>query len=398
MEKCIICNGLTKVAIQVPDIYKSGFVNYGFDYNKIAKSSLSLNKCVDCGFIQLDNFLNQDELYREYYYRSSVNNTMVECLQDIVDSAELLCPDATNLLDIGCNDGTLLSLYKNKQKAFYKVGCDPATNLKTKHCDIFHNTYFDSTLKLDRKFDIITSIAMFYDVLKPRDFVGAIRDALANDGIWVMQMTDLTCMMQINAYDNICHEHIGYYTLKNFCQLCKDCGLEVFKVEYNNTNGRSVRCYVKKEQSTRKVTISVKDSLESEEIFFLMNPVEKYEKQIFQSLQDLNHYIVNSKKFIYCLGASTKGNTLLQLLSTDACNRIISCGEVDKEKINRYTIGTNIPILPEDKVFKEKSPESTEIIILPWHYKEFFRKKFDWWLEAGGTFIIPCPVPYQITK
>ena len=396
MEKCILCNNVTEVAIKIPDIYKSGFVNYGFDYNKITKSSLSLNKCVDCGFIQLDNFLNQDELYREYFYRSSVNNTMVECLQDIVDSIELIKgPRIFSVLDIGCNDGTLLSLYKDK--TIFKVGCDPATNLQTKNCDVFHNTYFDSNLKAGR-FDVITSIAMFYDVLNPRDFVGAIRDALNDDGIWVMQMTDLTCMMQINAYDNICHEHIGYYTLKNFCQLCKDCGLEVFKVEYNNTNGRSVRCYVKKQSSTRKVTVSVKDSLESEELFFLMNPVEKYGEKIVETVENLNNHIINSKKSIYCLGASTKGNTLLQLLSRDAKNRIISCGEIDKEKLNKYTIGTNIPIIPEDKLFKDSPPEQTEILILPWHYKEFFRKKFEWWLEAGGTFTIPCPTVYQITK
>ena len=140
------------------------------------KIPLKVIKCYKCGLVQLSNTVNSDLIYREYWYRSGVNETMREALKDIkkasLDLVNLKKDDL--IIDIGCNDGTLLNFFNNKK--YNLIGFDPALNLSNKKEKFLRiKNYFSSSnllkAKVYQKAKLITSIAMFYDLDNPNDFV-----------------------------------------------------------------------------------------------------------------------------------------------------------------------------------------------------------------------------------
>ena len=94
------------------------------------------------------------------------------------------------------------------------------------------------------KFDIITSIAMFYDIDDPNDFVKKIKNYLNKKGIWVFELSYLVEMVKKNSFDTICHEHLEYYSLTSINYLLKKNKLKIVKVSQNKINGGSIRCFV----------------------------------------------------------------------------------------------------------------------------------------------------------
>jgi len=332
---------------------------------------------------------------------------MVKDLQDIVTSIEKMIEikDHDIILDIGCNDGTLLSLYSNKKS--YKVGIDPAINLKEeaeKNCDVFINDYFSAHNYTFPDAKVITAIAMFYDLPDPNQFLEDIYYSLADDGIFVIQLTDLTSMLKVNAFDNICHEHLEYYTLGNLVNLFYGNNFIVQHVEYNNVNGKSIRIFARKDLGKRiKQSPSVLDSLIQEQDYLYENPLEKFPGKIKEIKNKVVSFIrafsrgepenYLPERSVFALGASTKGNTLLQVFGLDETD-IQAIGEINKDKIGLFTPGTAIPIYSEEDIFKEK-PDL--IIILPWHFTETFEKVTREYRMKGGLVLFPLPEPYVLT-
>ena len=151
---------------------------------------------------------------------------MTIALADISNKAEEIVKLSPNdiVIDIGCNDGTLLRSYKSPQ--IKKIGFEPAKNLQsyaTKGTtkifnDFFSNTPFKESFP-GEKAKIITAIAMFYDLDNPNSFVADIKKCLHEEGLFVIQMMYLENMMEKVAFDNICHEHLEYYSLTSLKNL-----------------------------------------------------------------------------------------------------------------------------------------------------------------------------------
>lgn len=390
---CVLCNGTdSEELLSLGDIYTSTFISAIEDEASLDKVPLDLHKCNKCGLVQLADKLELDTMYRQYFYRSGANPMMVNALHDIVESAKQYVPKYYSCLDIGCNDGTLLSFYES---GAWKVGIDPANNLEGKaiqHADNFINDYFTDQTNFASKFDIITSIAMFYDVPNPNRFVEAITNILKPHGVWIIQMTDLTSMLEINAYDNICHEHYVYYTLRLMKQLLEKYGLEIFKVEYNAINGRSVRLYVGHAGFHRE-TVSVQEALAQEDITLGRKTIQRFESKILDINAELVKFLVaNKHKNVYALGASTKGNTLLQIAGIDETH-IKGILEISEDKIGKMTVGSHIPIIRETLDLP-----IDYILLLPWHFATVFRDRYKDHLDRGVKFIIPIPEPMLLGK
>lgn len=387
---CRLCGSSLKTVIDLGDIYLNDFVDEG---EEIVSAPLTLVRCERCELVQLKHTSDLDRLYRQYWYQSSLNKSMVTALQDIVTNIEsrvTLYPGDT-VIDIGCNDGTLLSLYKNPN--LNRIGFDPALNLADKaqlHCDTFHNTYFGDTSIQTPKAKVITSIAMFYDLEDPHTFVELIKRSLAKDGIWVVQFTDLLSMFKINAFDNICHEHLEYYSFKVLKSLFEQHGLSVFDVSTNDVNGGSVRMYI-----CWKGKYLVQDSVSRhtlEETLYMSSftdPFEAFAYRVENIKREVTSFLETAKdegKRIFALGASTKGNTLLQYFGIST-NYIDYAAEVNKDKFGKKTVATNIPIISEQDALA-LCPDY--FLILPWHFKTGIIQNIK---KAGytGKFIIPCP-------
>ena len=381
--------------------YPSNFVELNSIPDKNEQIPLELIFCEkkDCGLLQLKHTASRELLYKEYWFRSGLNEKMVDALKDITKSVEKRLSLSENdiVLDIGCNDGTLLRSYQSKVRL---VGFEPASNLvneASKDTDLIINNFFSFYEFVqhfpNERIKAITSIAMFYDLEDPNSFVSDIVNCLDQDGIWVIQMAYLIPMLELNAFDNIVHEHLEYWSLKSVKRLLEEHGLEIFDVELNDVYGGSFRIFVKTKKNEKiNIQNSVDEFLKKEDEFGL----EKKETYLnfanrVNSLKNkLNDFIkkeISNGKLIYAYGASTKGNTLLQFYNLN--NKLISkAADRDSKKFGKMTVGSNIPVISEEQARDEK-PDY--FLILPWHLVNFFKERENKFLNNGGKFIVPLP-------
>ena len=203
-----------------------------------------------CGLVQIRHTVPGSILYRSYWYRSGVNRTMTENLHGIARAAEELAAlEAGDLVvDIGCNDGTLLDGYGTDDLRY--LGFDPSDVARyavEKGYDVVRDFFGAEAQRRrypDRKAKVITSIAMFYDLEDPLEFVRDVSAGLAEDGIWVMELHYLLAMLEANSFDAIVHEHLEYYSLAVIERLLAEAGLEVIRAELNEMNGGSIRLFI----------------------------------------------------------------------------------------------------------------------------------------------------------
>jgi SAM-dependent methyltransferase len=326
---------------------------------------------------------------------------MVDALQDIVNNIEQRI-DLRNgdiVLDIGCNDGTLLSQYSNKK--LYKIGFDPAENLALQaqqHCNSFYNTYFGDPEIFILNAKAITSIAMFYDLEDPHTFVELVKHALHPEGIWVIQLSDVLSMLQARAFDAICHEHLEYYSLQVLKDLMEAHKLKIFDVLYNDVNGGSIRAYVS-HKNQRDVTPAVEAALQREQRSLTPEAFTRFASQVEEIKQIVQEFLDQryiEGKTVFAMGASTKGNTLLQYFGWDETD-IPYAAEVNEDKFGKRTVGTNIPIISEAKAL-ELNPDY--FVVLPWHFIDMLVKVHTPYLRQGGKLFVPLPWPtvYEMVK
>jgi len=360
--------------------------------------------------VRLEKIAPQDTMYGKYWYRSGLNNAMREELRDIVQSICKYVKHKENDLwvDIACNDGTLLSYVP---QGFIKIGIDPADDSyreeSSKVSDLIIQDYFTASVFKQSPFGrekakVITSIAMFYDLDDPVSFVKDVGEILDPDGLWVLQLSYTPLMIQQVAFDNICHEHVYYYALKDLTKVLSQGGFEVVDVELNNTNGGSFRVYAMKTGSNKSAfgTQPCRDvaqfriasllAYEESSEFMTMKTWTAFFERVSALKRDVRDFILQAKlegKTVWGYGASTKGNTLLQYFGLDH-TIIDGIAERSVYKFGLKTVGTNIPIYSEAEM-RRVSPDY--LLILPWHFISEFKERERDYLLRGGKFIVPCP-------
>lgn len=398
-KNCRVCGSTNlKPVLSLGIPYVSNFIDSP-DQEKYA-APLELVLCNKCGLLQLKHTVPGEILYRKYWYKSGINQTMRTALADITDKAEKLVELSLGdmVVDIGCNDGTLLRSYKSN--GIILLGFEPATNLvkeakigTTMIINDFFNYQAFEKMFGSEKAKIVTAIAMFYDLEDPNKFVRDVVKILDDDGILIIQMNYLLSMLQGNTFDNICHEHLEYYSLETLEYLLNMHDLRVFNVELNDLNGGSFRVYVK-HKNCRKYPVSenVNNLREREEKAKLddYKTYVEFAKRIHDLKAKTYGFIkkeVEKGKKVYLYGASTKGNTLLQFYGLN--NKLIkAAAERNPRKWGKMTIGTQIPIISEEQARREK-PDY--FLVLPWHFIKEFREREKDYFDAGGKFIVPLP-------
>ena len=402
-KTCRVCNhDDLELIISLNEQYVVNFTESGDE--KIFKAPYELvfcNKKSDgCGLLQLKHTVPGEILYKKFWYKSGINKTMIDALTDISSRAEKLVKLDTDdiIIDIGANDGTLLRSYNSKNIRL--VGFEPATNLvkdaqvkTTKIINDFFNYESFNREFPNQKAKIITSIAMFYDLEAPNKFVNDIVNALDKNGIWIVQMNYLASMLENNAFDNIVHEHLEYYSLSTMQYLIQKHNLEIFDVELNEINGGSFRIYIKhKDCKQYQRSKNVDELLNYEKKIGLNNNdiYHKFAKRINELKQITCDFIkkeVSKGKKIYIYGASTRGMTLLQYYNLDN-SLITAAADRNPAKWGKKIVGTEIPIISEEQARKEK-PDY--FLVLPWYFIKEFRLREKDYLKNGGKFLVPLP-------
>lgn len=361
---------------------------------------LTLLWCADCTLVQLSTTFPQEQMYgANYGYRSGLNASMVRHLSRIAKDLEKWVRDRSSslFLDIGSNDGTFLSHVS--ARGALRVGMDPTVSK-------FHDYYPDGVLavpdffsaeaysqSVDRPADVVTAISMFYDLPDPVSFVQQICSILSADGILFLEQSYLPSMLRTKSYDTICHEHIEYYSLQSIEEVLSRGGMRVLDVSFNRINGGSFALTACKENSNHRADETLLPWFRRQESHWALNtpePFRNFERDVFSHRNDLKALItslVDSGKVVMGLGASTKGNVLLQLCGLGP-EEIACIGEVNEEKFGRETPGTRIPIVPDSEV---RAADPDYLLVLPWHFREGIVSREDAYLGRGGKLIFPLP-------
>lgn len=370
------------------------------------RAPLDLVLCSHCALLQLRHTVDSHLLYRNYWYQSSINPSMVLELRDIASDiathAQLTSGDL--VIDIGSNDGTLLREYQIV--GLETVGFEPAANLYergsqgTSH--IFQD-FFSHALWVSRYGDLkakaITAVGMFYDLDDPNRFVADVVNCLDANGVFTVQMMYLPLAMQRNAFDGICHEHLEYYNLQSLENLVSRHGLEVFDVVIRESvNEGSVRFHMRKKGA--KVGNSESElpgrelaKLKELEDRLQLNTIEPYvamNEKITKTKNEVVAFLKSQKeqgKKIHGYAASTKGNTTLQFYELDST--YLDCiADRNPDKWSKFTAGSHIQVVSEEE---SRAAWPDYYFVLAWHFMPGFIEREKAFLDRGGKFIVPMP-------
>lgn len=370
-------------------------------------SPLELVKCHDgdardaCGLVQLRHSFEPDQMYgMNYGYRSGLNQSMVRHLQEkakrIKSRVALEAGDI--VLDIGSNDSTLLRAMDGP--GLRLVGMDPSgikfREFYPAHVQLIPDFFSAEGFRRefgDKRAKVVTSIAMFYDLESPLDFVKDVYEVLEDEGIWIFEQSYLPTMLERNSYDTVCHEHIEYYALKQILWMFEIAGFTALDVEFNDINGGSFAVTAgKKAAGHARDSAGIERLIRKEEELGLSGAkiYGEFRNRIARHRDELKQFLTKSRErgeTILGYGASTKGNVLLQYCGLTA-DDLVCIAEVNPDKFGAFTPGSRIPIVSEE-VARAMKPSG--FLVLPWHFRDNIIGREQAFLNSGGKLVFPLP-------
>ena len=392
ITRCRLCNSKDlKKTFSLGNLCINDFIKKGA---KVKKAPLTMVLCKGCQLAQLQHSAPQEIMYaRHYWYKSGISEVIKDDLAEIARKGIMLAEARTGdiFLDIGANDGTLLS---NVPEDMIAIGCEPADNLKyelAKEADFVidefwaykHYRLISKMFLQDKRAKVITAIGMFYDTDDPNQFIKDVAKSLDKEGVFIAQLMTLAPMLQKNDISNICHEHLEYYSYKNLVRLFEKNGLEIFKVEENGINGGSYRLFARHLDGGSIAYPEPDLDLKSFE--------ERFQANAMKTVEFIEREVKKGKK-VYGYGASTKGNTILQYYGLNS-KLITGIADRNNEKWGKFTVGTNIPIVSEERA----RVEADYFFVLPYAFLKTFYDREHMWRKGGGQFIVSIP-EFKIIK
>ena len=354
--------------------------------------------CRKSKLAQLGCIVDKEILFPySYPYTSSTTQILRENFADLYkDTIKIINLYKNDLvIDIGSNDGNLLSNFKNNHKVLgvtpEKIGKLAIKKGIPTIIDYFNKKSVNKILKKHGKAKVITATNVFAHIDNINDIVRNILKTLKSDGIFISESHYLLPLIQTVQYDTIYHEHLRYYSLKSLNYLFKKHKLEIIDTKEIPTHGGSIRVYAAR-KNKYKISKNVKKQLNKENKYLNKKSFNQFKKNVVNSkinLFNIIKNIKNSNKTIYGVGAPSRASTLINYLGLD--QDIIKCVlEINGSyKIGNYIPGTKIPILNENILKKEK-PDY--LILFSWHIKNELKRNLK---KKGfkGKFIIPLPKP-----
>ncbi len=400
--KCRICgNTNLQTVLNLGNMSVTGIFPRS-EEDEVPVGPLTLVKCTGertCGLVQLKDTFEPGILYGENYgYSSALNKSMVRHLQDIVQYCKSFVSLSRKdlIIDIGSNDGTLLSFFP--KSTYTLLGVDPTANkfIESYREDIHVLSDFFSAEAVRELFPegeakVISSIAMFYDLDEPMKFAQDVESLLDDHGIWILEQSYCNTMIKNSSYDTICHEHLEYYNLKQIKWIMDELGMKIISIRFNGVNGGSFQIIAgKKSHPAPEITDDIdhilhqEQSIEDDSRTFerFRTDIMNHKKAVIKLLQT-----TLKGKSVYGYGASTKGNVILQYVGLTEKD-IPFIMEINPDKFGRVTPGTHIPIISDDEA-RRKPPDY--FLVLPWHFKDTILKKETFYRDHGTQFIFPLP-------
>ena len=386
---CRSCGAATTQVLDLGDHYLPDFTAPGEPRGP--KYPLRLEFCPGCTLLQLAETTPRDALYHDRYgFKSGVNEAIRADLADVVKYALAAKWDAESWLDIACNDGTLLS---EVPEGVYRAGIDPLRQFAGEaaaHADVVVSDYF-APRHFGQPFDVITSVSMFYDLDDPGGFVRDVASVLAERGVWVIQQNYALAMMERNAVDNLCHEHVTYFSVTSLKPLLERHGLQIADVAYSDVNGGCFRTLVTR-RNARVITPSVREALDAEAAAGLGDAAtyirwaEEVRAELAKTRELLERAKANGER-VLVYGASTRGGTILQMIGAGP-ELLPAAVERNPAKVGKIMAAAGIPIISEEEM-RADPPEY--LLVSPWFFRGTFVEREAEYLKNGGSMVFPLP-------
>jgi NDP-4-keto-2,6-dideoxyhexose 3-C-methyltransferase len=371
--------------------------------HKFKKYSLDLYECYNCQLVQFKKTPPLEDMYGlTYGYRTSLSQLMVKHMKDKFDfiKKKRYLKNNSRLLDIGSNDGTFLNFYAKDKRNYNLYGIDPSAekfkNYYKKNINLIVDYFSYNNLKvINKKFDLITSFAMFYDIEDPNKFCSDISQLLEKNGIWMLELSYFPLLLKNLTYDQICHEHLCYYTLRTFNKIISKHNLKIIDFSFNEINGGSVEIICAKKNSNhlvKKLKIENQFKIEDQ---INDNSYKKFNERIENTKRVLNLFLSKiNKKDIIGYGASTKGNIVLNHCEIDRKKIKYVC-DANPYKYKKYTPGTSLEIISK-KDMRKKNPKF--LLVLIWSFRKEVIKQEINFLKKGGSLIFHLPIFHIVDK
>jgi len=358
-----------------------------------------MSVCTDCWQVQLEEFPSVDYMFTNHPYITGLNQPVVSHFEQLVNNTidKFAIPANSLVLDIGANDGTLLSKFKSH--GMRVLGIDPckqitemAENRGITVFEAFWNQETAEAMKILGIYpDLITATAVFYHVEDIHSFVKGLDLIMGKNTIFCTQCVYLKDIIDKLQFDHFYHEHTMIHAITPLKRLFSQYGLRLLDLDLYPIHGGSFVLYVGREESDFPSTSKIDDVIAQEKEGGLNNlqtylnfskRVEKNKNDLISLLKQIS----DTGKRVFGLGAPLKGSTLLNYygIGTDFIECVV---EINEYKIGKYTPGTHIPIVHEDSI--DEQPDY--YLLLSWNFIDFFMEKFADYLNSGGKFIIPHP-------
>jgi len=376
---------------------------------KLKKYPLDLYKCKHCKLIQLSRVAPAKDMYGSGYgYWTGLSPLMINHMKKKVKKLNISnqLKKFSGVLDIGSSDPTFLNLLRKSKNNLDLFAIDPSSAKFKKSftqkkinliVDYFSKKKIDDYLKLKniplKKFSLITSFAMFYDIDDPNSFCNDVKNMLEKNGIWIVEFSYFPLLLKNLTYDQINHEHVTYYTLTTLKNILNKNGLKILDINFNDINGGSAEVTVSKNSSKHKPSKEKINSILKEESFINFESYKKFNLRLDNVKKVVNNFLENNKKVIG-YGASTKGNIILNHCGIKS-DKIKNICDGNIQKIGQYTPGSNIKIITKKRMRKMR-PDY--LFVLIWSFRSEVIKQEKKFLLSGGKLIFPLPIFHIIDK
>lgn len=361
---------------------------------------LRLGLCRACGHVQLTEFVPPSQLFDHYLYMSSASSTLTSHLRDLAATmvARLGIRPQDLVVDIGCNDGTLLEGFA-MAGIDRRIGVDPAANLaavaRARGADVVTG-YFgpEVAASIVERHGVATAITMTNTFPHIPDLPALMRSLdllLAEQGAVVLEAHYLVDLLEMCAFDTVYHEHVSYWALAPMARLFAAHGFEIFDVARLPIHHGQLRAWVGR-TGRRPVSDSVAALLEAERARQIGQPAP-YRRlagriaRIRSDLIALIHGVRAAGGRVAGYGAPAKGSTLLSYFG-------LGTGDLDfiadrnPLKQGRLTPGSHIPIVEPERILRDR-PDL--VVVLAWNFAEEIAEQLSPYVRAGGRLVVPVP-------
>jgi len=402
---CRLCN--SKNLKKVFDLGRTPLANSYLKIEiskKLRKYPLKLNYCNSCGHLQLTHSIKPSKMFSNYLYKTNTSKKNFLHFKSYANEIKKIFKNRNaKILDIASNDGTFLNFFEKKK--FFRLGIDPAKNLKklslkkgiTQIDDFFTMKKSENIKKKYGKFDIITANHVCAHVEDLNDFFNGVQNLLKDEGLFVFEISYRASVLKKNTFDTIYHEHLDYHALYPISKFVKKFNLNVVNFKTPDAQGGSLRVYVSKNKNSKNQKSIKKQILKEKKQLNLFNvsTYKKFEKKIINCKNKLNSLIqncINNNMSIAGYGAAAKTTTFLNYFKISEKN-IKFIFDDNKLKQGLCIPGTKIKILDPLNMNKKNIDV---LIIFAWNYAELIIAKNKKFKKKGGKFLIPFPNPRLI--